>query len=159
MTLRYVLNTTLIPQSWRICDVTDFKSEIQFICPQGRGFSIVLGVPAEMGKDKTAFEGEAVIVISEFARLTMWFNSTNVSTCNWLDDSRLQGYVLSWPIGAADLGSILRPSSKYRMILHFKRVPPQPASVWLHYFQNRREIWQERTKRWDGRTVGERTTP
>jgi hypothetical protein len=118
----------------KLADCTADTLTIELVCPRGRSFQLLLGVPEPRGRTLSPppFRGEVVIEQRGQEVRRFAIHTSTAAPSNWLDHERLGAYILSRN-PPARLSNVLKAGQPYRMTVRFARRPPAGTSLWLHW--------------------------
>ncbi len=131
-----------VEQSVKLLDFGNGSTSASFSVPKGKGYELVIGIPATLDDAPPAFSGSISLTNSDSRSWYSAFDSTNTTKCNWLYNRSLAGYIVrSRHSGTIDmLGGMFTPNSTNVLRFEFQGEPGATGSVWLFYFVTRREL-------------------
>jgi hypothetical protein len=120
-----------VPNARKLVDCTNNVLTFQMACPNLPPYQFLLGVAPE--DNGFTFQGD--LTIRQGAKLIVHFPiaSSDLTPCNWLHQTSLDGYILAWSRTnqSERLSDLLQSGQTYDVQVTFAKRPPQHSSLWL----------------------------
>jgi hypothetical protein len=121
-----------IPERQKLADCNTNAIAFTMTCDHSPPYAFVLGLgPSHTGP--LAFRGEVSIQQRTGTVARIQIGSDDITPCNWLAGSGLDGYILTWNRTNAGerLSELLRRGESYDVRVAFSEAPPTDSSWWF----------------------------
>ena len=130
-----------MPAEMKICDIINTYHSNSIIFPEGEegSYHLVVGVKHigvtsffDNNRPCPIFSGEITIYEGDNLIISFKINSNVTTSCNWLEDYNLDGYILTWQ--NEKWSKDLIPGKEYQFTIRLDDKCEKCESLWLNYY-------------------------